>query len=94
MEQIMRLAIAGGLTGEMHHAARQGIIRRDVKEMRGAVLGRMRYSTLAKHGKGANVSPGLQAAAAKSFDEAFTNNYNKRSDEAVEKFGRLLIWIV
>jgi len=41
-----------------------------------------------------HVSPGLQAAAAKSFDEAFTNNYNKRSDEAVEKFGRLLIWIV
>jgi integrase len=34
-----------------------------------------------------HVSPGLQHAAAKSFDEAFTNNYNKRSDEAVEKFG-------
>jgi len=34
-----------------------------------------------------HVSPGLQAAAAKSFDEAFPNNYNKRSDEAVEKFG-------
>ena len=33
-----------------------------------------------------HVSPGLQAAAAKSFDEAFSNNYNKRS-EAVEKFG-------
>ena len=41
-----------------------------------------------------HVSPGLQAAAAKSFDEAFINNYNKRSDEAVEKFGRLLIWKV
>ena len=39
-----------------------------------------------------HVSPGLQAAAAKSFDEAFPNNYNKRSDEAIEKFGRLLIW--
>ncbi|MCX6007274.1 MAG: tyrosine-type recombinase/integrase, partial [Chloroflexi bacterium] len=34
-----------------------------------------------------HVSPGLQAAAAKSFDEAFINNYNKQSDEAVEKFG-------
>lgn len=34
-----------------------------------------------------HVSPGLQAAAAKSFDEAFGNNYNKRSDEALEKFG-------
>jgi hypothetical protein len=53
----------------------------------------MRYSAIAEHGEGANVSPGLQAAAAKSFDEAFPNNYNKQSDEAVEKFGRLLIWI-
>jgi len=34
-----------------------------------------------------HVSPGLQAAAAKSFDDVFSNNYNKRSDEAVEKFG-------
>ncbi len=34
-----------------------------------------------------HVSPGMQQAAAKSFDEAFGNNYNKRSDEAVEKFG-------
>jgi len=34
-----------------------------------------------------HVSPGMQQAAAKSFDEAFGNNYNKRSGEAVEKFG-------
>lgn len=30
----MRLAIAGGLAGEMHHVARQGIIRRDVIRVR------------------------------------------------------------
>jgi len=34
-----------------------------------------------------HVSKGLQHTAAKSFDEVFSNNYNKRSDEAVEKFG-------
>ena len=33
-----------------------------------------------------HVSPGLQTAAAKSFDEALGNNYNKRS-EAIDKFG-------
>jgi integrase len=31
-----------------------------------------------------HVSPGLQAAAARSFDEAFINNYNKRSDAVAE----------
>lgn len=33
-----------------------------------------------------HVSPGLQAAAARSFDEALGKTYNKQS-EAVEKFG-------
>ena len=32
-----------------------------------------------------HVSPGMQQAAAQSFDEAFGNTYNKRSDEAAEK---------
>jgi len=31
-----------------------------------------------------HVSPGLQAAAAKSFDEAFSKSYNKRSNETVK----------
>ncbi|MFC1979934.1 hypothetical protein ACFLVS_03615 [Chloroflexota bacterium] len=32
-----------------------------------------------------NVSPGLQEAAAKRFDEAFSNRYNKRENEAIGK---------
>ncbi|MFC1905087.1 tyrosine-type recombinase/integrase [Chloroflexota bacterium] len=32
-----------------------------------------------------HVAPGLQAAAANRFDEAFSNRYNKRENEAVEK---------
>ena len=31
-----------------------------------------------------HVSPGLQAAAAKSFDEAFTNKYTLNQNEAVK----------
>jgi integrase len=34
-----------------------------------------------------HVAPGLQQAAAARFDEAFTTRYNKRENEAVEKFG-------
>jgi integrase len=34
-----------------------------------------------------HVAPGLQEAAAKRFDEAFSTRYNKRENEAVEKFG-------
>ena len=32
-----------------------------------------------------HVAPGLQAAAAKRFDEAFSNAYNKTETEVVEK---------
>jgi len=34
-----------------------------------------------------HVAPGLQEAAAKRFDEAFTTKYNKPESEAVGKFG-------
>jgi integrase len=34
-----------------------------------------------------HVSPGLQEAAAKRFDDAFNTRYNKRENQAVEKFG-------
>jgi integrase len=34
-----------------------------------------------------HVSPGLQEAAAKRFDDAFTSLYNKRDNQAVEKIG-------
>ena len=34
-----------------------------------------------------HVAPGLQEAAAKHFDEAFSTRYNERKNEAVEKFG-------
>ena len=34
-----------------------------------------------------HVAPGLQEAAAKRFDEAFSTRYNKLENEAVEKFG-------
>jgi len=34
-----------------------------------------------------HVAPGLQAAAAKHFDEAFSTKYNERENEAVEKLG-------
>jgi integrase len=34
-----------------------------------------------------HVSPGLQEAAAKHFDDAFTTRYNKRENQTIEKFG-------
>ncbi len=34
-----------------------------------------------------HVAPGLQEAAAKRFDEAFSTKYNEAKNEAVEKFG-------
>ena len=34
-----------------------------------------------------HVAPGLQEAAAKRFDEAFSTKYNERENEAVEKLG-------
>lgn len=34
-----------------------------------------------------HVSPGLQEVAAKRFDDAFNTRYNKRENQAVEKFG-------
>jgi len=33
------------------------------------------------------MTPGLQEAAAKRFDEAFNIRYNKSEDEVIEKFG-------
>lgn len=34
-----------------------------------------------------HVSPGLQEAAAKRFDDAFNTRYNKRENQVVGKFG-------
>jgi len=34
-----------------------------------------------------HVSPGLQEAAAKRFDDAFNTRYNEHENQAVEKFG-------
>ena len=34
-----------------------------------------------------HVAPGLQEAAAKHFDEAFSTKYNEPKNETVEKFG-------
>jgi integrase len=31
-----------------------------------------------------HIAPGLQEAAAKRFDEAFSNRYNKHENEAIE----------
>ena len=60
---------------------KQGIHPKIVQE-------RLGYSTIATTlDTYSHVSPGLQEAVAKRFDDAFNTRYNKRENQVVGKFG-------
>ncbi len=84
----IKLVRRSGLKGIRLHDARhshaslmlkQGIHPKIVQERLGHASIQVTLDTYS------HVAPGLQAAAAKRFDEAFSNAYNKPETEAIEK---------